>query len=68
MGVENRGFASMDRTKVRELASKGGREAHLNGTAHKWTSEEARRAGRKGKETMARRKLERQQQASGTSE
>ena len=43
-----RGFASMDRSKQREIASKGGRAAHRKGTAHEFTSEEARRAGRKG--------------------
>lgn len=43
-----RGFASMDRQKQREIASKGGRAAHVQGTAHEWTSEEARQAGRKG--------------------
>jgi general stress protein YciG len=45
---EDRGFASMDRTKQREIASKGGKAAHQKGTAHEWTSEEARDAGRKG--------------------
>jgi len=43
-----RGFASMDREKQREIASKGGRAAHMQGTAHEWSSEEAREAGRKG--------------------
>ncbi len=43
-----RGFASMDREKQREIASKGGRAAHIQGTAHEWSSEEAREAGRKG--------------------
>jgi general stress protein YciG len=38
----------MDRSKQRELASKGGKAAHQKGTAHEWTSEEAREAGRKG--------------------
>jgi general stress protein YciG len=45
---ERRGFASMSREKQREIASKGGRAAHVKGTAHEWTSEEARKAGRKG--------------------
>jgi uncharacterized protein len=45
---EDRGFASMDRSKQREIASKGGKAAHQKGTAHEWTSEEARNAGRKG--------------------
>jgi len=43
-----RGFAAMDPAKQREIASKGGRAAHQKGTAHEWTSEEARSAGRKG--------------------
>lgn len=43
-----RGFASMDQKKQREIASKGGRAAHSKGTAHEWSSEEAREAGRKG--------------------
>jgi general stress protein YciG len=45
---ERRGFASMTPEKQREIASKGGRAAHAKGTAHEWTSEEARSAGRKG--------------------
>lgn len=43
-----RGFASMDPVKHREIASKGGRTAQAKGTAHRWTPEEAREAGRKG--------------------
>src|SRR5947207_3106050 len=48
MAKEDRGFASMDRNKQREIASKGGRAAHQKGKAHEWTSDEARAAGRKG--------------------
>ena len=48
MGKEHRGFASMDRDKQRELASKGGKAAHAKGTAHEWSSDQAREAGRKG--------------------
>ncbi|MEI6950169.1 KGG domain-containing protein [Paraflavisolibacter sp. H34] len=44
----NRGFASMDPQRQREIASEGGRAAHQQGVAHEWTSEEAREAGRKG--------------------
>jgi len=43
-----RGFAGMDPAQVRALASRGGRAAHEQGTAHEFTSEEARAAGRKG--------------------
>jgi uncharacterized protein len=38
----------MDRAKQRAIASKGGKAAHAKGTAHEFTSEEARAAGRKG--------------------
>lgn len=44
-GTSNRGFASMDQEKQREIASKGGRAAHAKGTAHEFDSAEARRAG-----------------------
>ena len=47
-GGSKRGFAAMDPAKQREIASKGGRAAHEKGTAHEWTTEEARSAGRKG--------------------
>lgn len=47
-GKERRGFASMSPDKQREIASKGGRAAHQKGTAHEWSSDEARQAGRKG--------------------
>ncbi len=50
-----RGFASMDPEKQREIASKGGRAAHVQGTAHEWTSDEARAAGRKGGAASRRR-------------
>jgi general stress protein YciG len=43
-----RGFAAMDSTLVRELARRGGVAAHRAGTAHEFSSEEARVAGRKG--------------------
>jgi general stress protein YciG len=43
-----RGFAAMDRKKVSEIASKGGKAAHAAGTAHQFSSDEARNAGRKG--------------------
>ena len=45
---ERRGFASMSAEKQREIASKGGRAAHEKGTAHEWSADEARTAGRKG--------------------
>ena len=64
MAKEDRGFASMDRAKQREIASKGGKAAHQKGTAHEWTSEEAREAGRKGGMASHRR----QQELTGSTE
>jgi hypothetical protein len=48
MATHDRGFASMNREKQREIASKGGKAAHAKGTAHEWSPTEAREAGRKG--------------------
>lgn len=42
------GFAALDAAERSKIASKGGTTAHQNGTAHKWTAEEAAEAGRKG--------------------
>jgi uncharacterized protein len=63
-GTSNRGFASMDSAKQREIASKGGKAAHQKGTAHQFTSEEARRAGSKGGRA-ARHKRAQQMQPGG---
>lgn len=52
-GTRSRGFASMDTEKQREIARKGGRAAHEKGTAHEFTSDEARAAGRKGGERVS---------------
>jgi general stress protein YciG len=45
---DRRGFASMSTEKQREIASRGGKAAHAKGTAHEWSHEEAKAAGRKG--------------------
>ena len=66
MAKEDRGFASMDRAKQREIASKGGKAAHQKGTAHEWTSEEARDAGRKG--GIASHQRRREQMTDGSDE
>jgi general stress protein YciG len=59
----------MDRSKQREIASKGGKAAHQKGTAHEWTSEEAREAGRKGgMASHQRRKQQGGDQGSGDME
>lgn len=53
-GRSRRGFAAMDASKQREIASMGGRAAHRSGNAHEFTPEEARAAGRKGGEAVSR--------------
>ena len=49
-GTSNRGFASMDPARQREIASKGGKAAHEKGTAHEFDSKEARAAGQRAHE------------------
>jgi len=53
-GTSRRGFASMDQETRRKIASKGGRAAHERGTAHEFSSEEAKAAGRKGGRARAK--------------
>lgn len=53
-GKSERGFASMSGDEVRRIASKGGKAAHAKGTAHEFTPEEAREAGRKGGQAVSR--------------
>ena len=48
MSKANRGFASMDKDKVKQIAGMGGKAAHAKGTAHQWNPKEAAAAGRKG--------------------
>ena len=59
-GPENRnsrrGFAAMDPERQKQIASEGGRAAHKQGVAHRWTSEEARQAGRKGGQNSGSRR------------
>ena len=50
----NRGFAAMDPEKQREIARKGGKAAHEKGTAHEFSSDEARAAGRKGGQAVSK--------------
>lgn len=52
-----RGFASMDPDKQRQIASKGGKSAHEQGVAHEFSSEEAKRAGRKGGRARGRQNV-----------
>jgi hypothetical protein len=48
------GFASMDQETRKAIASKGGRTAHEQGSAHEFTPDEARRAGAKGGKAVAK--------------
>lgn len=45
---QKRGFAVLDPTKHRDLSSKGAKAAHAKGAAHRFSSEQAKAAGRKG--------------------
>ncbi|HEV8506748.1 MAG TPA: KGG domain-containing protein [Chitinophagaceae bacterium] len=54
INTSTRGFASMDPDRQRQIAREGGKAAHVKGTAHEFTSEEARNAGRKGGETVSK--------------
>ena len=63
----NRGFASMDPQRQREIASEGGRAAHEKGTAHEFTSEEAREAGRKGGQARSESNRSRNSASAGNS-
>jgi general stress protein YciG len=54
---EKQGFAVIDPARQREIASLGGKAAHQQGRAHRFTSEEARAAGRKGGEAKRRNRL-----------
>lgn len=62
MEKRGKGFAGMDRATQREICSKGGKAAHAKGTAHRWTSEEAREAGRKGGSVGSFERARRRQQ------
>ncbi|WP_437594992.1 KGG domain-containing protein [Sorangium sp. So ce1000] len=53
MSESKRGFAAMNAELQRQIASQGGKAAHEKGTAHEFTSEEARAAGRKGGEAVS---------------
>jgi len=55
--TSNRGFASMDPQRQREIASEGGKAAHEKGTAHEFDSDEARAAGRKGGEAVSQNRV-----------
>jgi general stress protein YciG len=62
------GFATMSKEKQRDLARRGGVAAHRKGTAHEWTSEAARVAGRKGGTATIRRRREQAQAPAAAAE
>jgi uncharacterized protein len=53
-GKQVRGFAAMSPERRSAVSSAGGKAAHAKGTAHKWTTDEAREAGRKGGKAVRR--------------
>jgi len=61
--TSERGFASMDPAEQKKIASKGGKAAHRKGTAHEWTPQEARDAGRKGGMASHRRRQQQRDDA-----
>jgi len=65
--TSKRGFASMDPEQQREIAAEGGRAAHEKGTAHEFTSEEARRAGSMSHKNDARSSQSSSSGSSGSS-
>jgi general stress protein YciG len=52
-----RGFAAMSRAQLTAISKAGGVAAHAQGTAHEFTSEEARVAGRKGGRALKGKKV-----------
>ncbi|MBX4210432.1 stress-induced protein [Candidatus Parcubacteria bacterium] len=52
--ISRRGFASMDPNRQKKIASRGGKAAHEKGTAHEFSTDEARLAGRKGGKSISR--------------
>jgi hypothetical protein len=60
---ERRGFAAMSEDKQRAISSKGGKAAHVKGTAHQFSAEEARRAGRLGGEAVSQNSRRRRPRA-----
>jgi hypothetical protein len=49
MSTATRGFASMPRKRLREIATAASQRAQALGTAHRWTEDEAKQASAKGK-------------------
>lgn len=60
MAKQKRGFALLSKDRLRSIAGRGGKAAHTKGTAHQWTSDEARIVGRKGGLASGWRKREQQ--------
>lgn len=54
------GFATMDKERQRQVSSQGGKAAHQKGTAHEFSSDEARAAGRKGGVVSGKKRREKE--------
>lgn len=60
MSNKQRGFATMvDKERLREIASMGGRAVHEKGSAHTWNSTTAREAAKKSAESKRQKALDR---------
>lgn len=46
--ARKRGFAAMSPERLKSISRKGGLHAHAKGSAHQFTSHEARQAGKRG--------------------
>lgn len=53
-----RGFAALSPEQRRAVSRKGGSTSAALGRSHRWTSEEAREAGKKGGASSARKRTE----------
>ena len=55
--LPKRGFASMDKTRQRMIASAAGKKAHELGRAHQFSTDEASRAGKIGGKRSSRKRV-----------
>ena len=59
IAIKRRGFASMSVEQRKMIAGRGGKKAHALGKAHRWTPEEAGKAGPIGGRVSKKHKLPR---------
>jgi general stress protein YciG len=54
--IRGTGFGSMDKERLKEVAAQGGKSAHAQGKAYRFSSEAAREAALKGAEAKRKKK------------